>query len=71
MRLRAWIAPRDKDAIVDPPYYPKFGFVWWWWFPTFYHQKPEVLRGYYNARELRIIWLCFAVNLSVGFEGTK
>ncbi len=69
MKISFFISPRDKSAVVDPPYYPMFGFCWWFWVPTFYHQKPVKCGNYYNARELRLIFLCIAVNLQIGREG--
>lgn len=42
-------------------YRSQFGFLWWFWFPRLHRQPPDQ----WNPGVIRIIWLCFAVNLDI------
>jgi hypothetical protein len=44
-----------------------FGFIWWFWIPRLHAQPPDSQ----NPRVIRVIWLCFAVGLSVWGQESK
>jgi hypothetical protein len=62
-------APRGY-AEPDGEYRSRFNFVWWFWLPRLHLQSPVVLNGYHNPRVIRVIWLCFAVGVNIGHDGT-
>ncbi len=60
VRPRAFIAPRGWEEPFDV-YRSRFGFMWWFWRPRIHVQAPDD----HHPRVLRLIWLCFAVNLDI------
>lgn len=67
--LRAWISPKGGPDGDDDRHKSCFGFAWWFWIPTVFHQKPVNLRGFQNARDIRLMWCCFCVAFRIGYDG--
>ena len=70
IKIHGFISPKGDPSEDFDQYKSRFGFAWWFWIPTMHRQKLEVLNGYSNPRVERVIWLCFAVGLNIGREGT-
>lgn len=67
--LRVWVSPKGGPDGDDDRHKSCFGFAWWFWLPNLYHQRPINLRGWQNARDLRLMWGCFCVACRIGYDG--
>lgn len=59
VRCRFIVSPKEEDLEQPNDYRSRYGFVWWFW-------GPKVM---WQPRELRLMWLCFAIFLEIGIEG--
>ena len=67
--MHRFLSPKGGPEDDFDGYRSRFGFAWWFWLPKIHLQHPEVLNRYSNPRVIRLIWLCCAIGVDIGYDG--